>query len=369
MRPIIGSPRSSLPRAALGAVTAVGALLAAPLVPALTPTPSHFPGPLCTHAAGGFARLAAQEHHFVVVVGLGGDEERRDRFHTYASRLISAAEGSLNLPPENTVYLGERPDDHPGDVDGRSSREEVESTLARLGASAGPADEVTIVYIGHGSVRDGESRINLPGPDLTAGELGVALRALGDRPVNVIHAGSAAGGFIPALSAPGRVVIAATRLPEQNEPRFPGPLVDALAGEGADTNKDGRVSMLEAFTYARLEVERSYSRGGQLRTEHAALDDNGDGEGSEEPPVDGGDGSLARSRFLAPPASRAPAVADDPALAALYREREEIQGRINALQTRRSEMETEAYQSALEDLLVELALKNREIRALEGGSP
>jgi hypothetical protein len=194
----------------------------------------------------------------------------------------------------------------------------------------------------------------------------MVMASVGDRPLTVIHTGSAAGAFLEAVSAPNRVVMAATRAEQENEPRFPGHLVDALAGDGADTDKDGRVSMLEAFNYTRLEVERSYGQANQLRTEHALLDDNGDGVGTEEPPVDGGDGAVAARRYLSPAHTTTPLATDDPELARLYREREEIRARINALQDRRSELETEAYQAQLQDVLVELALKNREIRALEG---
>ncbi len=60
---------------------------------------------------------------------------------------------------------------------------------------------------------------------------------------------------------------------------------------------------------------------------------------------------------------------DDPELARLYEERAEIQGRIDELRVLRGSMDDDAYLDALEPMLVELALKNREIRAAEGGGP
>ena len=59
---------------------------------------------------------------------------------------------------------------------------------------------------------------------------------------------------------------------------------------------------------------------------------------------------------------------DDPQLAQLYRDRNEIQDRVNALRGQRDSMGEDEYLDAMEALLVELALKNREIRALEGGA-
>ena len=62
----------------------------------------------------------------------------------------------------------------------------------------------------------------------------------------------------------------------------------------------------------------------------------------------------------------APATAD-PVLARLYEERRGIQERIDALRAGKGTMPPERYDEELEALLVELALKNREIRAREGG--
>lgn len=318
-------------------------------------------------AHGGASHAGAQETRLLVVVGLGGDEEHRDRFHEMASRLVEAAIGPLGLPPESVIYLGERPDRDPGVIDGRSTREDVREALHRIGAEAPSDAQVVMVVIGHGSQQDGEARINLPGPDLTAGELAGLLDALGDRAVTVIHTTSASGGFLESLSAPGRVVMTATRSArEGNETRFPEHLVAAFTDGGSDTDKDGRISMLEAFTYTRLEVARSYERDGILLTEHALLDDDGDGIGSPAPPEEGSDGALARTRFLSPGAGR-PAVADDPELAGLYARRDSLQARIEALRARRGEIEETEYERQLEALLVDLALVAREIRTREGG--
>src|SRR5690606_22674944 len=97
---------------------------------------------------------------------------------------------------------------------------------------------------------------------------------------------------------------------ETNETRFGGHFVRAFAGEGADADRDGRVSMLEAFDFARREVEREYREAGNLLTEHALLDDDGDGKGSREPAARSGDGSLARTLFLAGGRGAAAASAD-----------------------------------------------------------
>ena len=53
------------------------------------------------------------------------------------------------------------------------------------------------------------------------------------------------------------VVVTATKSPAQrNETQFASHFVAALAGQDADADRDGKVSVLEAFQYAGREVER-----------------------------------------------------------------------------------------------------------------
>ena len=78
------------------------------------------------------------------------------------------------------------------------------------------------------------------------------------------------------------------------------------------------------------------------------------------------DGSLAATFKLGGISRTSAQLPEDPELARLYKERNEIQARITELRVLRDAMQEEAYMAAMEDILVELALKNREIRAKEG---
>ncbi len=143
--------------------------------------------------------------------------------------------------------------------------------------------------------------------------------------------------------------------------------MEAFGSDGADTDKDERVSVLEAFEYARRETARRYEDDGRLLTEHAMLDDNGDGEGSTDPTVDSADGALAGMLFLdRRGVMAAGATSGDSVLVALYSQRMILQTRIAELRNLKDQMEEEIYAEELEALLVELALNNREIRAREG---
>lgn len=314
--------------------------------------------------------LAAQEAgsmKALVVVGLGGTDEYREAFHAHALALYSALTARHGLSPEDVILLTEREELAPGASSGRATKDELTAALGRLAGEAGGEDRLLVVLIGHGTARGDEARFNLPGPDLTPTELAAGLAAFPGR-VAVVHTGSASGGFVEALSGPGRIVVAATRTArERNATEFPRYFVEAVTGNGADLDKDGAISLLEAFQYARAEVARFYEEENEILTEHAVLDDNGDGSGSTEVGGDGQDGALAGRFLLGSPRLAAAPATDDPVLARLYRERQEIQARIDALRAARDTLEAAAYDARLEELLVELALKNREIRAREGG--
>jgi hypothetical protein len=152
-----------------------------------------------------------------------------------------------------------------------------------------------------------------------------------------------------------------------NATEFGQLFAEAIAEGGADLDHDDRVSLLEAFLYTRREVERYNEDENEILTETAVLDDNGDGTASPDAGLAGPDGPLAATFHLGGVSGTAGQTPDDPALAGLYAERNEIQGRITGLRALRDGMTEDEYLDALEPLLVELALKSREIRAIEGG--
>lgn len=316
------------------------------------------------------AAPAAAQTHLLVVSGLGGAVKYSEAFHRWATTMIDAALDRYGLPESNVVYLAEKVERDSARIRGRSTKENVLGTLASLAERAGPDDQIFILLIGHGSVRDGEPRINLPGPDMTASDFASALEPFRSQRIAFVNATSASGDFIGALSGENRAIITATKSGyERNETLFARYFVEAFAQDVADSDKDGRVSVLEAFNYARREVARLYESENRLLSEHALLDDNADGVGSGEPDIRGPDGALAGRLFLAGATGVATASGPiaDPELAALYRDKRALEEEIAALRARKDEMESQAYELELERLLLDLALKTRAIRDREGG--
>jgi pimeloyl-ACP methyl ester carboxylesterase len=300
------------------------------------------------------APLLAAQSHLVVVSGLGGEARYSDEFHRWGVAMVDAARERFGLAAEQIVYLAEKPERDPSRIHGPSTREQVERVLAELARRAAPTDRILILLIGHGSSDGRGARLNLPGPDITADELAAWLARFATQPVVVVNAASASGDFQEPLAAKNRAVITATRSGlERNETVFGRFFVEAFAGDVADTDKDGRVTVLEAFEYARREVERFYKADNRLQTEHARLEGNAE---------------VARGFYLAAAARGIPA-GESAELRALLTERQRLEERVEALRSRRAQMEPEAYEAELERLLVELALKNREIREKRGGQP
>jgi hypothetical protein len=191
--------------------------------------------------------------------------------------------------------------------------------------------------------------------------------------LGIVNASSSSGPFLRALSGPNRVILTATRsAQERNETQFGAFFVEALKEDGSDLDHDGRVSLLEAFQYAKAEVDRYYEGLNLLATEHAQLDDDGDGEGVDEITDETSDGWLARTFWVGSATAMAgvgavPDSITDPDLLRLYEERAELERQVQELRALRGQMEEAQYEAELEELLVQLALKNREIRARGGG--
>ena len=165
-----------------------------------------------------------------------------------------------------------------------------------------------------------------------------------------------------ALAAPGRVVITATRSGyELNATRFGNYLARAVADPAADLDKDGQTSLLEAYLWAARQTQQFYKEQGRMMTEHALLDDNGDGLGTPAEwfrgtravkSAAGGkaiDGVRAHQVFLVPGDAERQLPADARA------RRDELEHNLSALRLRKTEIKEDDYYRQLEIILLEMA--------------
>ena len=306
----------------------------------------------------------AEGSHLVVIVGLSGEPEHGELFRKWAGTLVETAAGRFGIAKERIIYLDA--DAEAKGSAGKPTKLEIERAFEQLAKQAAPDDTVVVVLIGHGSFDGRVAKFNLPGPDMTAADFAPLLKKLTAGQIVFVNTASASGPFLAELAGPGRTIVTATRSgAEQYSTLFGGFFVEALANEAADTDKNKRVSILEAFNAARREVATAYQREGIMLTEHAMLDDNGDGKGTLEPSADGADGRVASIVALGSAADAAP-LPSDPKLRQLYVERRDLERRVESLKLLKGGMDAARYASELEKLLTALALKTQEIRAAEG---
>jgi hypothetical protein len=298
-------------------------------------------------------RARAQDTHLLIVAGLGGEPQYAEAFRAWSSSLLASAEKRLGIPRSRITYLTEDPEKGPAQVDGRSTRDGVEKAIAQAAARCRPGDTFAIVLFGHGSGVGEEARFNLPGPDASARDFAAWLVPFALQRVVFVNTASASGDFQKILAGKNRIILTATKSSqERNAAVFGRYFSEALSTDAADADKNGKVSILEAFEAAKAQVATEYQRERRLLTEHATLED---GEG----------GALARSTFLGsrgPTPGERPAESADPALVALEQERRALEDKIESLKTAKAALPEDRYVAELERLLLDLATKSEEIR-------
>ncbi len=309
---------------------------------------------LCLFVCPGIT--AAAERYAVIVSGPAGGERFAVLQQTWRETLTSALVDRLGFVEANVRVL-----DHEASGAGRATRDNVSATLAGLRIRTRPDDLLMLVLLGHSSIDGTDGKFNLVGPDLTAAEWSAALNGIAARIV-VVNTTEASFPFLADLSRRGRVVITATDSAVQRYATvFAEYFVRAIVDADNDDDLDGRISVWELFAGTSAAVKRYYEQRGQLSTERALLDDDGDARGREAA-GDGSDGALARTLFL-DGHGRAEGPSS-PTAAALAVERRVIEGQLDELRLRRPLMGEAVYSVQLEALLVRLARITRRLQSL-----
>nr|MCS5572375.1 hypothetical protein [Pseudomonadales bacterium] len=199
----------------------------------------------------------------VLVSGAAGTEEYASQFDQWATRWQETAkEAGLQFKRIGTSKTA------------TDDRQQLQDYLKQLPQKS--ASPLWIVLIGHGTYAAKQAKFNLHGPDITATELNTWLKPL-QRPIAIVNCASSSGPFINRLSGTNRVIVTATKSGfENNYARLGQYLSETISDTAADLDKDGQVSLLEAFILASGRVDEFYRQNGRLATEHGLVDDNGD---------------------------------------------------------------------------------------------
>jgi chorismate mutase len=300
-------------------------------------------------ACASSARIAVgQQTHVLIITGLSAEPQYKAVFLRTLATLADSARSRWKVADSSLIVLGEDPADDPTRIKGKSTKAEVASAFLRLSKRVAAGDVLLVFLNGHGAGEGPGSRVNLPGPDPTAADYATWLSGFARQTIVFVNAASGSGDFLPVLAGRGRVIVTATKTGiERNETIFATPFVRGLTGTEADADKDGRISIFEAFDFAKREVARTYAADKKLLTEHATLSDT----------------VLARRVSFGAPVGGA-----DPKIAALVAERQALETQVADLRARKAITDSTVYATQLEKLLLELAEKSQAIRAA-GGKP
>ena len=225
----------------------------------------------------------------LIICGLPGDDEHRKLFAATVEKLCKTLTERYGFPA-NEVLVRFGVKSQPGDgpalagAGGLSDRDGIAADVDEMRKRLGSHDTLWVIVMGHGHYDGRPSHLNIPGPDLD--ERAFAKLFDGLKPCEQVFfiTTPASGFFLKPLAAANRIVIAATEADQEvNETLFPHALTETLTTypEGIDRDKDGKVSVFELYLAVVANVMKRYVDDENLPTEHARLDDNGDGHGSE----------------------------------------------------------------------------------------
>ncbi|MEE8586671.1 MAG: hypothetical protein V3T83_17660 [Acidobacteriota bacterium] len=294
----------------------------------------------------------------IIIHGLGGLPEYEENF-------VKWSEGLEKAFQERAAAKVHR-------LDGRSlRRDDILATFREVTASLQPDSEVWLFLVGHANVNLSQYKFNIKGPDLTGDDLEEFLNGLGESRAYLVVATSSSGGLAEHLGAPKRVVVTATRSAfERYPPLFLSFLLESIESAEADTNKDGKISLLESYLFSRNKVAQWFADKGRIQVEHPLLDDQakvrlgekkkGDQDQQPEP---SGAGLLAAAAYLSTPPEKAYRTLQTRELA---QRRTGLEREIESLKFQKAELPQVEYYKKLEVLLIRLAQLNERISELEG---
>jgi len=298
----------------------------------------------------------AGERYALVVTGASGGEPYAGTYAAWRVSLVSTLRETFGYTRDRLFVLAEEESDGVR----KASRDEVQRVFGELARRVTKDDQLFVLLVGHGtSLGADEAKFNLVGPDLSAREWAALVRPIRGRLI-FVNAASASFPFLRWMAGRNRVVVTATdSAAQQFETVFPEYFVRAFEDGAADADRNGRVSIWEAFSYASAGVRNWFTQQGQLPTERPLLDDTGAGIGREAA-APGTDGAVARVTYVEPDAPLA--LPSDAATAALVRRRADLERQLEELRARKDMMVPAQYDAGLESLLVEIARLSAEIR-------
>src|SRR5215471_9855562 len=262
-----------------------------------------------------FSVQAVADSSALILSGVPGDTEHAEKFNKWSDTTRKLLVDKFGFTADRVIVLADK----------NTAKAEIQKAFDKLKTQLKPADTFFLFMIGHGSY-DTDYKFNIFGPDFTGLEYSQLLNTLKVARIVIVNGTSASGGALETMAGKNRVIVTATKSGhEGNEPLFYEYFLQAMQSPEADEDKDGKVSIWEAFKFATDSVERFYKQENRLATEHPQLSDNGApmvDTKVKEPPT------LARITTFQ---VDRPVTVSDPKLQGLLNEKHEIEQKIEAL--------------------------------------
>ena len=296
----------------------------------------------------------AQTRWAVIISGASGGEKYAGQMRDWREGLRSAMVDRYGFKAQHVRLLV----DESVPTGEKGSADNVRKIFTEIKKAGTKDDFVLVVLLGHGTYDGDVAKFNLVGPDLTAKDWTDLLAGVQGR-LAVVNTTEASFPFLESLTAKGRVVITATDSAAQKYATvFPDYFVKAMREASTDLDKNGRTSLFEVFAAASAAVKQHYEQNGQLATERAVLDDNGDGKGREAT-AEGPDGGVARMSYLD---AESAAESANPEIAALAKRRRTLEMQAEEHKQLKGVMPEAEWNAQFEKLMLELAQVSAEIR-------
>jgi len=296
--------------------------------------------------------------HALIIQGASGEAQYAKQHRAWLDALSTTLREQFGYDAARVTVLAEQA--AAGEL--RATAENVRIAVGRLAQTLTPADQLLVVFIGHGTTQGQDAKFNLVGPDLSVADWSALLKPV-RATTAVVDTTSGSFPYLAGLAAPGRVVVTATNsLAQQFHTVFPDAFIRALAAPDADQDKNNRLSVLEAFTYASRLVREHYEQKGTMATETAVIDVSGEGKG-QIATVEFASNSPAALLYLNAPRV---ATSTDPELQKLLTRQQALTDQIDDLRRRRDTIAADEFTRQFEALLAELAEVSREVRRRSG---
>lgn len=230
--------------------------------------------------------------HLLICCGLPGDEQHREQMTEACQSIITSSRDLLGVAEEDLVVLAgdeqmqaELQSTHSGTQ--ICTRDSIEQSLDQFAKSVGPADAFWLLMIGHSHPYGAESQFNISGKDINQSEFAKMANLIDCREQVFWFTQPLSGFWIKPLARPGRIIVSATEADlEFTGTEMPYALAAVMSGSAEnqnleDVDGDSTISLLDLYLATNIEITLRFRAIDRLQTEHAQLDDNGDGRGSE----------------------------------------------------------------------------------------